>query len=392
MGQSRNLLVILLLTGLYISACGQSQAELEAKDTQLAEEIFATQTAHEPIATATLTPSPTATLTPTITHSPSPTVDIALREREFVAEVSALMEAEDIQSAIDSCTEGIKADPNFGMGYVMRGLLLLGLNDAEAAVIDFDQAIELGITEDLSKEIEPGMSIKTVHYMRGMANMAIGAYQQGRADLEYFLKITEPLEYPDFRATAQYEIGVWQVEEEPVTSGQQFNFSLYSILAPGGDGWGVQPVGEMAIQFGQLELLDEGETIYSERTTIGRSFFSLIDLDYSPDEFLQFACAEMMVKDDRYKLLEGECYWWSQSPNNCVVWEALVEDYGGVDRPYSPPLIMGGKSLACRHPDFIDVVIWVHYSQRGPEGSLEEDVPQKAESFFQGLSFNNPEE
>ena len=49
---------VLLLIGIILSACGLSQAELDAKATQVAANIFATQTAQAPTATPTLYPKP----------------------------------------------------------------------------------------------------------------------------------------------------------------------------------------------------------------------------------------------------------------------------------------------------------------------------------------------
>ncbi len=61
-----------------IAACGPSQAELDARKTEVAASIFATQTAAAP--TPTMTPTPTSepthtpTLTPTITPTPTPQI------------------------------------------------------------------------------------------------------------------------------------------------------------------------------------------------------------------------------------------------------------------------------------------------------------------------------
>lgn len=65
---------ILVLLTLAAAACGQSQAELDARDTQAAADIFGTQTAQVPTATPTSTPSPTVANTPTITASPTMTL------------------------------------------------------------------------------------------------------------------------------------------------------------------------------------------------------------------------------------------------------------------------------------------------------------------------------
>lgn len=63
----------MMLVAALLSACGPSQAELDATATQVAADIFATQTAQAPTATATFTPSPTFTATPTDTPTPTPT-------------------------------------------------------------------------------------------------------------------------------------------------------------------------------------------------------------------------------------------------------------------------------------------------------------------------------
>jgi hypothetical protein len=63
--------VILLSACGILSACGPTQADQDATSTQIAANIFATQTAQAPTATATFTPSPTATVTPTATATPT---------------------------------------------------------------------------------------------------------------------------------------------------------------------------------------------------------------------------------------------------------------------------------------------------------------------------------
>jgi basic membrane protein A len=64
---------LLVVTALLLSACGTSQEDLDATATQIAAEIFATQTAQAPTATPTFTPTPTPTDTPTLTPTPTPT-------------------------------------------------------------------------------------------------------------------------------------------------------------------------------------------------------------------------------------------------------------------------------------------------------------------------------
>jgi len=67
------LIVIIVMVGLHLSACGPSQAELDVTVTSIAAGIFATQTAQAPTPTETFTPSPTASMTPTPTASFTPT-------------------------------------------------------------------------------------------------------------------------------------------------------------------------------------------------------------------------------------------------------------------------------------------------------------------------------
>jgi hypothetical protein len=68
-----NLLLICLMGGLLISACGPSQAELNATTTRIAANVFATQTAAVPTATSTPTETSTPTRTPRPTGTPTPT-------------------------------------------------------------------------------------------------------------------------------------------------------------------------------------------------------------------------------------------------------------------------------------------------------------------------------
>lgn len=77
MNTTKTITLLSLLTGALLSACGPSPAEQAGTATQIAANIFATQTAQAPTATPTYTPSPTATptatATPTSTSTPTPT-------------------------------------------------------------------------------------------------------------------------------------------------------------------------------------------------------------------------------------------------------------------------------------------------------------------------------
>src|SRR5437868_8732352 len=65
-----------LFVGLLLAACGPSEAQRAATSTQIAADIFATQTAGAPTITPTFTPSATPTRTPTstptVTQTPTP--------------------------------------------------------------------------------------------------------------------------------------------------------------------------------------------------------------------------------------------------------------------------------------------------------------------------------
>src|SRR3989304_3890344 len=61
------------------------------------------------------------------------------------------------------------------------------------------------------------------------------------------------------------------------------------------------------------------------------------------------------------------------------------------DTSSASPLILDNYTLACRHPDFYNALIFLNYSQLGPEGSIEENVSQQADVFFTGLGMNFPQ-
>lgn len=69
-------ILISILIAVTLSGCGLSQADVDATATQMASEIFATQTAQAPTVTPTFTPSPTPTATPTLTPTPTNTPTI----------------------------------------------------------------------------------------------------------------------------------------------------------------------------------------------------------------------------------------------------------------------------------------------------------------------------
>jgi hypothetical protein len=81
------ILAIGLISVLLLAACGPSQTQLDATATQIAANIFATQTAQAPTAAPTFTPTPTPrpTSTPTPTLTPTPPSPQALLESSSAA-------------------------------------------------------------------------------------------------------------------------------------------------------------------------------------------------------------------------------------------------------------------------------------------------------------------
>ncbi len=69
---NKTIFLSLFIIVMLLSACGPSQADLNATDTQVAMDIYGTQTANAPPATNT-PPPPTATDLPTPTDTPAPT-------------------------------------------------------------------------------------------------------------------------------------------------------------------------------------------------------------------------------------------------------------------------------------------------------------------------------
>jgi len=386
--------IVLLVIGLIISACVLSPLQIKATDISINADLAEDHPTQPLTLTSTSTPSPTYTKTPEATPIPTETEDFLLKEKEFVAEVNALLDSGDISGAVDLCTKAIDLNPSFAEAYTLRGIILLSQENNEVALRDFDKAIELGITDELEKEISPGMSVKTIYYFRGYTSISIGAYEEGIKDLEHFLEITGPAEYPQLRAYAQYDIDNFHESPVPVSSSQRFDFPYYSIVSPIGDGWGAAPTGPMSIRFARVDKLDSGDTVYSELSTIGVSYVDISNVEDSDNEFTEYAC-EIMEKlnvgeGDRITPIETSCNRCSTLPSDCVCYQASVEDHGGVERPYSPPLIIEGQTLTCRHPDFNEVMIILQYTQRGPSGSLDDDILKQSEEFFKGLSFNKP--
>jgi hypothetical protein len=78
MKQATPFIASLLLGSTIVTACGPSQAELDAQATEIAADIFGTQTAAAPTPTFTPTSTPRPTSTPVPTPTPRPLSDAAL--------------------------------------------------------------------------------------------------------------------------------------------------------------------------------------------------------------------------------------------------------------------------------------------------------------------------
>jgi tetratricopeptide (TPR) repeat protein len=384
----------ILLSCVILAACSSPPTVEVTSTTLTPDSKAATITATPTAVTPTYTVTPIPSKTPTAVPTPTQTASLADRELSLVTRVNAIMSIGQVESAIDLCSEAIRVDPTFAMAYTIRGLIYLGNLDLEAAVQDFDKAVESGILDDPDKEIDEGMTVKTIYYFRGKANMGLGAYKQGINDLEQFLNITEPLEYPQLRQNAQYHLATWQMEGQPVISGQQFDKELYSIRAPEGEGWKLDLPGPETLSFGHQEDLDSsfGDGLYGERTFAAISSVIVLEVDYSDEDFYEYACSSMGEVNERYKPLQTFCERVEKPNYSCARLAADYEDYGSKDIPTDPPLILSGFSLSCRHPDDRKVTIYLHYSQRGPLGSLDEDIEKQAEAFFSGLSIKQLEE
>lgn len=184
-----------------------------------------------------------------------------------------------------------------------------------------------------------------------------------------------------------------QIPRTPVSAGDRFNFPIFSIRSPQGSGWSYQ-LQQNGIIFGVTEKLDEQKTIYSERSNIAIAKSDAVDAqtNYSREQFKEFACARIrsLQEADGIADQQGNCDWWVESTFDCVRLDGRYEDHGDKNNPYSPPLIVDGHSVVCRHPDFYNAMIFLHYSQRGPEGSIRDDVLERADAFFMSMGMSYP--
>ncbi|MCK4978138.1 MAG: tetratricopeptide repeat protein, partial [Anaerolineales bacterium] len=114
----------LIVLGFLIS-CGAPQEELDATATQLAGDIYATQTAQVPTTTNT------------------PTARVVAEEHYLRGEDFRLEKKWEL--AIEEFTQAISLDPDYAEAYLNRGLAYYGIFDEESAIADFEKAIELGL-------------------------------------------------------------------------------------------------------------------------------------------------------------------------------------------------------------------------------------------------------
>ena len=181
-----------------------------------------------------------------------------------------------------------------------------------------------------------------------------------------------------------YSVFPTQVPPKSVLEHERFHFPLFSIGAPDGSGWTYMLL-KNGISFESQETLGKWETVAGAwSVALGTT------TNYSKKQFLEYVCAYQirLPKDDQYTEQQKDCDWWEKSSFDCVRLHALFIE--NKDSPSSSPLIRENYTLACRHPDFYNAVIFLDYSQQGPGGSLEQNLSQQADMFFEGMGMNFP--
>jgi hypothetical protein len=96
---------MLIVLATILAACGPSEAELNSTATQVAADIFATQTALAPTATQTFTPTPTVTPSPTPTVTPSPTRTPTITPTPTPHLMAAALTLDDLSSGFSSVSQ-----------------------------------------------------------------------------------------------------------------------------------------------------------------------------------------------------------------------------------------------------------------------------------------------
>lgn len=181
-----------------------------------------------------------------------------------------------------------------------------------------------------------------------------------------------------------YSVFPTQVPPQSVLEHERFQFPLFSIDAPDGPGWTYMLL-KNGISFESQETLDK-------RKTVANAWLIMLEptTNYSKKQFLEYACASQirLPQENQYLEQQKDCDWWRKSAFDCVRLHALYIE--NKDSPSSSPLILDNYTLACRHPDFYNAVIFLDYSQQGPEESMEQNLSQQADMFFESMGMNFP--
>jgi serine/threonine protein kinase/tetratricopeptide (TPR) repeat protein len=99
--------------------------------------------------------------------------------------------AKDYQTAIDKFTQAIKIQPG-AVDYVARGRSRRGLNQNDAAMDDFNEAIRLNA------------SSAAAHYWRGDCNYELGQFEEAVSDFNHAIKLSEVTPDPTFTRAEAY--------------------------------------------------------------------------------------------------------------------------------------------------------------------------------------------
>jgi hypothetical protein len=182
-----------------------------------------------------------------------------------------------------------------------------------------------------------------------------------------------------------YSVFLTQVSSRSVPAYERFQFPLFSIGAPDGSGWTYMLL-KNGISFEHQENLDK-------RKTVANAWLVALDraTNYSKKQFLEYACAYQTRPpgEDQYMEQQKDCDWWKKSSFDCVRLHVLYIE--NKDSPSSSPLILDNYTLACRHPDFYNAVIFLDYSEQGPAAGRDENVSHRADEFFNGMGMNFPQ-
>lgn len=253
MNTKKVITLLSLLTGSLLAACGPSQAELDATTTQMAKDIFSTQTAQAPTATETHTPSPTATVTPTptststSTSTPTPTLTptpglstIGLTLEDLPAGFVA-MPAEEVREMEEAYPEGASA---FGFqdnrtSQVIMGVLIPYPSRAEQSIFDsmmpqFVQAMAAAVGAESNSEPLPGLEDTGETHSGITAVGKMGSFSM-RWDIVVFRRsevgVLVIIAYPDGDQPATPVVHLAQLLDERIRNFSTINPSLSTNAA-----------------------------------------------------------------------------------------------------------------------------------------------------------------